>query len=125
MTKHSERCPECLGQQTYFTEWSDSAESNPYLRSLVVYYPDPPDGTVEIKCSRGCSEPPGQPKWMKKHPCQFCSVGYGECAQGHVMGIMCCAACQHPTRWYYNPYTAEDYEEMGVIRDEYKTRKDA
>ncbi len=47
-------CPECFGKGKYFTEWSDSAEADPKLKALVLYYPEEPDGTVEIRCSRGC-----------------------------------------------------------------------
>ncbi len=47
-------CKECLGSGSYFTEWSDSAERDPHLKSLVLYYPEEPDGTVEIKCTH-CS----------------------------------------------------------------------
>lgn len=45
------KCPECLDQGKYWTEWSDSAESSPELKALVVCYPDDPDGTVLIRCS--------------------------------------------------------------------------
>jgi hypothetical protein len=45
------RCPECLGQRSYYTEWSDSAEADPKLKALVLHYPDPEDGTVLIKCT--------------------------------------------------------------------------
>jgi len=43
-------CPECGGRGSYFTEWSDAASANPELDRMVRYYPDPPDGTVEIEC---------------------------------------------------------------------------
>ena len=56
----------------------------------------------------------GKPRWMNKHPCRACGVGYGECAQGHLHSLMCCKDCAHPTRWQPDPYTAEDYAEMGV-----------
>lgn len=54
MTHKTEECSECLGEKSYWTEWSDSAENSPYLKSLVLHYPDSPDGTVVIKCSQGC-----------------------------------------------------------------------
>lgn len=44
-------CPECGGEGSYYTEWSDSAEASEYLRSLVLEYPKPPDGTVLIRCT--------------------------------------------------------------------------
>lgn len=44
------KCKECHGDGEYYTEWSDSAEANPELKAMVVYYPDPPDGTVWITC---------------------------------------------------------------------------
>lgn len=37
-----------------------------------------------------------KPKWMDKHPCAYCNVGYGECASGWVVGVMCCPDCKHP-----------------------------
>lgn len=43
-------CPECGGRGWYYTEWSDAAESDPTLRSAVLHYPNPPDGTVCIRC---------------------------------------------------------------------------
>lgn len=46
----AEKCAECSGRGSYYTEWSDSAEASPYLKSLVVDYPLHPDGTVLIKC---------------------------------------------------------------------------
>lgn len=48
------RCFECLGQSTYWTEWSDAADRNPELKALVIHYPEPPDGCVLIRCSQGC-----------------------------------------------------------------------
>lgn len=43
-------CKECGDTGSYYTEWSDSADSHPQLRRLVIYRPDPPDGTVVIRC---------------------------------------------------------------------------
>lgn len=45
-----EKCRECGGEGEYYTEWSDAADSNPELKALVTYYPDPPTGVVWIKC---------------------------------------------------------------------------
>lgn len=53
-----------------------------------------------------------KPGWLDKHPCTACGVGYGECAQGYVISLMCCAGCAHPGRWVPNPYTAEEIAEM-------------
>lgn len=51
----------------------------------------------------------GMPLWMNKHPCTGCGTGYGECAQGLVISIMCCKDCEHPTRWQSDPpYTPEE-----------------
>lgn len=48
-----EQCPECFGQGSYFTEWSDAAEASAAADGIIVlFYPDPPDGTVEIQCTR-------------------------------------------------------------------------
>lgn len=48
-----ETCEECLGAKTYFTEWSDAGEALAASGKIVVLYrPDPPDGTVEIQCHR-------------------------------------------------------------------------
>jgi hypothetical protein len=52
------------------------------------------------------------PAWRKKHPCDRCSAGYGECVSGLKSNLKCCIGCWHPTRWQPNPYTEEDYEEM-------------
>ena len=51
----SKMCPECGGQGSYYTEWSDSAEKamkNRTLEVVVLHYPDPPDGTVDIQCPK-------------------------------------------------------------------------
>jgi hypothetical protein len=46
------KCPECLGEGKFWTEWSDKAEtSKAELGIKVLYYPDPEDGTVLIECT--------------------------------------------------------------------------
>lgn len=52
------------------------------------------------------------PKWMLKHPCTECGTGYGMCAQGLLVNLMCCKGCSHPDRWKPDAYTKEDYIEM-------------
>jgi hypothetical protein len=54
------------------------------------------------------------PNWMRKHPCTACGTGYGACAQGLVLSMMCCKDCSHPTRWVDEPWTADDIAEMKV-----------
>lgn len=49
-------CEECGGRGWYWTEWSDKADRDPDLRRLVLAYPDPPDGTVCIRC-HVCNSP--------------------------------------------------------------------
>jgi hypothetical protein len=51
-----EDCWCCGGARMYWTEWSDSADRDPELKRLVIDYPDPPDGTVLIRCPQ-CNEP--------------------------------------------------------------------
>jgi hypothetical protein len=54
----------------------------------------------------------GKPAWMDKHPCTNCGTGYGECAQGLVISMMCCRGCEHPSRWQPDAYTAEELAEI-------------
>lgn len=42
-------CPECDGVGSYTTEWGDVADDD-RIRDDVLYYPDPPDGTVIMRC---------------------------------------------------------------------------
>jgi len=63
-----------------------------------------------------------QPTYQKKHPCAGCGVGYGECAQGAVVSMMCCPSCSHPSRWEDNPWTEEDLAEMKAARPVVETR---
>lgn len=56
------------------------------------------------------------PLWMAKHPCAECGTGYGQCAQGLVFSLKCCASCDHPTRWQPEPWTPADLDEMGIRR---------
>jgi hypothetical protein len=52
------------------------------------------------------------PAWMSKHPCVACGSGYGICSSGLPHGLMCCKACEHPTRWADDPYTSAEFAEM-------------
>jgi hypothetical protein len=67
VTEINPNCRECLGQGTYWTEWSDAAERSEMLRSLVLIYPEPTDGTVLIKCSTcyGIRPKEGEEKMMQ------------------------------------------------------------
>ena len=57
------------------------------------------------------------PQWMRKHPCEACGTGYGACAQGLGVGVMCCASCSHPGRWQPDPYTADEIVESWGARE--------
>lgn len=59
-----------------------------------------------------------KPKYLDKHPCVSCQTGYGECAQGATMSLMCCIGCCHPTMREPNPWSAEDIAEMEQINKE-------
>lgn len=49
--------------------------------------------------------------WRKKHKCQWCAIGYGDCQRGYLTNTKCCAQCEHPTRWEAEPYTPEEIEQ--------------
>lgn len=53
-----------------------------------------------------------KPAYRSKHPCVACLTGYGDCAAGWTMGLQCCKACNHPTRWLPDPWTPQDRAEM-------------
>lgn len=60
---------------------------------------------------------PGPPEYVKKHPC-VCGAGYIECAQGASLGLKCCPACDHPTRWLPGkPYTADEMDQMHAVEN--------
>ncbi len=52
--------------------------------------------------------------YLSKHPCTGCGTGYGECAQGLAVNLLCCRACGHPTRWQPEPWTVEDLAEIAA-----------
>lgn len=61
--------------------------------------------------------PSGKPTWMNTHPCGGCGTGYVECAQGAILGLMCCAQCGHPGRWAtVPPYTDDEIADMHAYR---------
>lgn len=49
-------CTDCGGRGSYWTEWSSKADANPELAALVIERPEPPDGTVLIRCPK-CNAP--------------------------------------------------------------------
>lgn len=57
------------------------------------------------------------PEWMKKHPCEECGTGYGQCLQGAAISLMCCGGCSHPTRWTESPWTSAEFIEMWQGRE--------
>lgn len=50
--KEQDRCPECWGSGSYWTEWSDlGARLAEAGKIQVIYQPDPPDGVALIACT--------------------------------------------------------------------------
>lgn len=45
-------CPECNGVGSYATEWADLADdpNADELLEQVIFFPEPPDGTVILRC---------------------------------------------------------------------------